>query len=155
MKVSVIDKSFFARYDGLVGENHVLFLVPTLNVPRLSVLRLGQLLRTDIMDRAFRCVAGSSSVSVHELESLPFPDPAALESKLRMGWGINRPCEMRWECKTQHHSWRSCVSPRSQTDWPEPSCQCVAPKASGRLVNMSVLSSLIRLPPILFQCHHK
>jgi adenine-specific DNA-methyltransferase len=90
LKACVVPDSLIRRYGGVVGENHVVFLVPLVPDPRVSPERLAQILRTKTMDRLFRCVAGSATVSVLELNTLPFPDPAKLECELARGIDLEK-----------------------------------------------------------------
>lgn len=82
-----IRRSFVERYGGYAGENHVTFLIPKTDSP-LSVELLAAILRTNIMDRLFRCVSGSVAISAAELKRLPMPDPTIVASALAEGEDI-------------------------------------------------------------------
>lgn len=70
-----LPKSFIAKYDGVVVENH-------LNMIRSVVGRKAVVLPKTIMtvlnsatvDLVFRCISGSVAVSAYELEALPLPN---------------------------------------------------------------------------------
>lgn len=71
-----------AKFGGVVGENHVVFLVQTGNDAKLSTHLLAEVLRSAIIDRLFRCISGAVNVSVYELNHLPMPDPENLKAAL-------------------------------------------------------------------------
>jgi adenine-specific DNA-methyltransferase len=47
-----------------------------------------KLLETHAVDRYFRCISGSSNVSLFELEQVPLPDPSELQNLLNRGVSI-------------------------------------------------------------------
>lgn len=76
------------KHGGVLGENHVNFLVVHNGsaVPRKLVT---QILGSNPVDRLFRCRSGANNVSVYELAHLPLPDPAVVRSELDSGADID------------------------------------------------------------------
>ena len=70
------------------------------------------------MDRLFRCLAGSSNVSVLELNALPFPDLAKLERQRAKGLDFEQSVRVAqvWSPNTEHSA-RSQVPKRTYQDW--------------------------------------
>lgn len=64
--------SFFAKWKGLVVENHVNVLRLTGENP-VSAVALAAVLNTHTVDQAFRCISGSVAVSASEIHVLPLP----------------------------------------------------------------------------------
>lgn len=81
--VTYADQSFFERFGGAWGENHVLLLVPEEN-PCISPEELSALLGQGKIDRLFACISGSINVSSYELRALPLPDPKKLREVIDM-----------------------------------------------------------------------
>jgi adenine-specific DNA-methyltransferase len=79
---AAVDPALLERYGGIVGENHVVLLEQVLTRPPLCPAQLAALLRSQMIDRLFRCISGATNVSVFELSQLPLPDPSALAAKL-------------------------------------------------------------------------
>lgn len=75
------------KYGGYVGENHVVFLVQTERAV-CDVNLLAKILRSKTVDRLFRCISGSVSVSSSELAELSLPDPQVLHAALARGESI-------------------------------------------------------------------
>jgi adenine-specific DNA-methyltransferase len=75
---AAIPQSIFREYEGIVGENHVVFLEQTTSSPVVSPSLLAEILRTKTIDRLFRCISGAVNVSVYELNHLPLPEPGNL-----------------------------------------------------------------------------
>ena len=75
----------FDVYGGFVGENHVVVLEPTVDVPALTPEELSKLLAIDAVDRCFRCISGATNVSAFELGQLALPDPSRLKQLLNVG----------------------------------------------------------------------
>lgn len=91
---AIVSSAFIREHGGYVGENHVVILEqikPEVGIPPLQLLRL---LETRLMDRYFRCISGSSNVSVFELEQLPLPDPSKLRLLLGRGVPIERAAQV-------------------------------------------------------------
>jgi adenine-specific DNA-methyltransferase len=86
---AVISDKFILRHRGYVGENHVVILEQVLPELDFSPQQLLELLETQEVDRYFRCISGSSNVSVFELSQLPLPDPEELKSLLKHGVPID------------------------------------------------------------------
>jgi adenine-specific DNA-methyltransferase len=85
---AVLSEAFVKEHGGYVGENHVVVLErrdPSVGIAPRQLLRL---LETNAVDRYFRCISGSSNVSVFELAQLPLPDPVRLKSLIARGDSI-------------------------------------------------------------------
>lgn len=81
---SPVPKSIYKKYGGFLGENHTVILEAT-ESPLISTKELASLLSTSGIDRYYRCISGSSNVSIFELSQLPMPDPARLRAALDSG----------------------------------------------------------------------
>ena len=77
-----LPQDLFEQFGGVVGENHVVFLVPTGRDVKLSTQLLAEVLRSETVDRLFRCISGAVNVSIYELSHLPMPDPTKLKAAL-------------------------------------------------------------------------
>lgn len=75
------------KYGGYVGENHVVFLLQTERAV-CEVNLLAKILRSKTVDRLFRCISGSVSVSSSELAELCLPDPQVVHAALKRGESI-------------------------------------------------------------------
>lgn len=82
---AVVSDKFIQKHRGYVGENHVVILEQVAPELEFSPQQLLALLETQGVDRYFRCISGSSNVSVFELSQLPLPDPVKLKSLLKQG----------------------------------------------------------------------
>lgn len=80
-----VPKRLFDDFGGIVGENHVGILERTSGRAEISPQLLSKVLRTETVDRLFRCISGATNVSAYEIESLPLPDTARLKDALRRG----------------------------------------------------------------------
>lgn len=93
-----VPRTLQREYDGVIGENHVTFLVAG-NKPAASPSLLARIMNSDPVDRLFRCRSGANNVSVYELAHLPLPNPeivrrelakgAPIDDAVRVGFGIN------------------------------------------------------------------
>lgn len=84
---AAVSRTFFDEYEGFIGENHTIMLIPAPGRPALTPNQLAELLGCRQVDRLFRCISGATNVSVFELGQLPLPDPDAL--KLCLGRGLS------------------------------------------------------------------
>lgn len=64
----------------VVVENHVNVVRPRMPNPLVSTRLLSRLLASRHLDRLMRCISGSVAVSAFELEALPLPDAATLQT---------------------------------------------------------------------------
>lgn len=64
------------KHGGFVSENHTILLLPTDGSAQLRLLC--RLLNTNAVDRRYRRVAGTASISIASLRDLPLPDPTHL-----------------------------------------------------------------------------
>ena len=92
-----VPRALQLEHDGVIGENHVTFLVAT-HKPKVPTDLLARIMTSSPVDRLFRCRSGVTNVSVYELEQLPLPDPkivrrevasgACIDDAVRVGYGI-------------------------------------------------------------------
>lgn len=90
------------KYGGVVGENHVVFLEQIHAKPKLSPSQLAMVLRSDPIDRLFRCISGAVNVSVFELGQLPLPNPDVLRSLLKRGIPVDESVKIAFKSKNQN-----------------------------------------------------
>ncbi|WP_286137793.1 N-6 DNA methylase [Polaromonas sp. C04] len=83
-----VPQRLFDVFGGFVGENHVVVLEPTVDVPALTPTELSKLLAVQAVDRCFRCISGATNVSAFELGQLPLPDPNRLKQLLKTGYSL-------------------------------------------------------------------
>ncbi|MDQ2151114.1 N-6 DNA methylase [Alcaligenaceae bacterium C4P045] len=76
--VASVPPPFFLVHGGFVGENHIVILEPSVDLPELQPQDLADLLGTQVVDRIYRCISGATNVSSFELSQLALPDPAIL-----------------------------------------------------------------------------
>ncbi len=77
LNAAAIPKSFIKRHGGVVGENHVIFLIAG-EKPRITPQRLAILMNSDSVNRRFESMSGTVSVSAKLLGEIDLPDPALL-----------------------------------------------------------------------------
>jgi adenine-specific DNA-methyltransferase len=86
VRCAPITQEFVKAHGGYIGENHVCFLVPIAGrQPVVSVEVLATILNSDPVDRMFRCLSGTATVSAYELRAMPMPDPAVVSKELEAG----------------------------------------------------------------------
>lgn len=83
-----IPRALQREYDGVIGENHVTFLVAG-GKPTASPELLARIMNSGPVDRLFRCLSGANNVSVYELAHLPLPDPEVVRRELANGMTID------------------------------------------------------------------
>lgn len=84
---AIVPLTLYANFGGVLGENHVNFLVAegdTQVAPDLLV----RILSSETVDRLFRCLSGATNVSAYELKRLPLPYPEKVAAKLSLGADI-------------------------------------------------------------------
>lgn len=64
---------FIKKHRGVIVENHLNMILPTIRAPRISPRLIAFLLNNQTIDSIFRCISGSVAVSAFELESIPLP----------------------------------------------------------------------------------
>lgn len=79
--VAQLPQSFVRLHKGVVVENHLNMVRSIIRKPLVSPAVITALLKSGVVDGAFRCINGSVAVSAYELESLPLP---SLEDALRL-----------------------------------------------------------------------
>jgi adenine-specific DNA-methyltransferase len=67
-----VPRSFLMKYRGIVGENHVIILVPT-RADAVSPSEMATVLNGELANGAMARICGSASISVRLLERLPLP----------------------------------------------------------------------------------
>lgn len=80
-----IPSELCSTYGGVVGENHVCLIEKTVASSTITPEFLTAILKTETMDRLFRCISGATNVSAYELMRLPLPDPHKIEAALKSG----------------------------------------------------------------------
>ena len=86
VRCAPIAAAFLSEHGGYIGENHVNFLVPIEGrEPAIGVEALAALLNSRAVNRVFRCLSGTATVSAFELSSLPLPDPETVRDALATG----------------------------------------------------------------------
>lgn len=90
MRCAPITQAFVDEHGGYMGENHVCFIMPISGrQPAVSVEVLATILNSDPVDRVFRCLSGTASVSAYELRAMPMPDPVVVKRALTAGMPPN------------------------------------------------------------------
>jgi adenine-specific DNA-methyltransferase len=77
---AVISRKVVKKYCGYVSENHTIVLTPKAGRPALRLLC--RLLNSAAVDRRYRRIGGSTSISVGSLKNLPLPDPRCLQTAM-------------------------------------------------------------------------
>ena len=80
--------SLYSTYGGVVAENHVCIIEKTAASSGITPEFLAEILKTETLDRLFRCISGATNVSAYELMRLPLPDPKRVEVSLKAGYGM-------------------------------------------------------------------
>jgi adenine-specific DNA-methyltransferase len=83
-----IPRAMQKKYGGILGENHVNFLV-AINGSAVSASLTARILASEPVDRLFRCRSGATNVSAYELAHLPLPDPSVVRVELMRGADID------------------------------------------------------------------
>lgn len=78
-----VTKKLLHKFGGVVGENHVVFLEQINATAKLAPSQLAAVLRSNSVDRLFRCISGAVNVSIFELNQLPLPDPNVVKRLLK------------------------------------------------------------------------
>jgi hypothetical protein len=84
-----VPDSFRETYGGVVGENHVCLIERTSPTSVITPTFLAAILRTEVVDRLFRCISGATNVSAYELMHLPLPDPVKVAEYVAAGLPID------------------------------------------------------------------
>lgn len=82
---AVVPNYMYSKFGGVVGENHVCFIEQMNQSAAVEAKLLCSILRTEIIDRLFRCISGATNVSAYELQALPLPPPEKVKSRVRAG----------------------------------------------------------------------
>lgn len=77
LNAAAVPQSFIDEHEGVVGENHVIFLVPE-DQPRIDPERLAILINSRPVNQRFESMCGTISVSVKLLAEVDLPDPTLL-----------------------------------------------------------------------------
>lgn len=81
---AALPSKFLRKHAGYVCENHVIALLQAPD-SRWSTDELAALLQTNLIDRLYRAISGSSNVGTYELGELPLPCPLKLREQLAKG----------------------------------------------------------------------
>jgi adenine-specific DNA-methyltransferase len=79
---------FVHQHKAVIVENHLNMIRALVARPPVSTAVISALLKSDILDRVFRCINGSVAVSAYEIESLPLPtvsDAQRLDRMIQAG----------------------------------------------------------------------
>lgn len=76
------------RHGGFIGENHTVILENT-SENGFTPDDMAHVLGSGVIDRYYRCISGSTNVSVFELSQLPLPSPSRLRQALGKGLNID------------------------------------------------------------------
>ncbi len=85
---AAVPRKMQRRYGGVLGENHVNFLVAKSGTSVAKKL-VARILTSEPVDRLFRCRSGATNVSVYELAQLPLPNPDIVRAELAAGASID------------------------------------------------------------------
>lgn len=91
-----IDENFVKSHDGVVGENHVIFLEQA-GTAEISTTLFAAILASQPIDRLFRSISGAVNVSVSELSQLTLPNPSLLLNLIKKGYSINDAVALSFE----------------------------------------------------------
>ncbi len=72
---ALLPETFIKETGGVVVENHLNMIRPTIGKSSVAPETIEALLNTRTLDLAFRCLSGSVAVSAYELNALPLPTP--------------------------------------------------------------------------------
>jgi adenine-specific DNA-methyltransferase len=81
---AALPSKFLRKHAGYVCENHVIALIQSTD-SRWSPEELAAVLQTNLVDRLYRAISGSSNVGTYELGELPLPCPLKLRDQLSKG----------------------------------------------------------------------
>ena len=84
-----IGDEFMQQHDGVVGENHVIFLEQISSKIGFSTQQFASILGSEPIDRLFRSISGAVNVSVSELNQLRLPNPTVLMKFINESRSIN------------------------------------------------------------------
>ena len=97
---AAVPQHMLEKHGGFVGENHTVILVRQADQALLTPTQMAQLLRTPVVDRYFRCISGTTSVSLFELNQLVLPDPRRVATLLTHGLPMERAVELAYHTET-------------------------------------------------------
>ena len=117
-----VPRALQSEHGGVLGENHVNFLVAINGKPVHPAL-LARILRSGPVDRLFRCRSGATNVSVYELTHLPFRTLKSYVPNLprhrnrrcrarRFRHPSDRPKEQSWSFQKNSPTGKEIVTPR-------------------------------------------
>ncbi|WP_054309138.1 N-6 DNA methylase [Mesorhizobium sp. 1M-11] len=96
--VGRVSNEIIDKYGGFVGENHTIIIEES--VPGTSSLSLGilmSLLNSDAVDRMYRRISGTATVSTKLLRFLPLPNPKILIEAIASVDDLNSAIEIAYE----------------------------------------------------------
>jgi len=99
-----VPRKLMSKYGAFVAENHVVVLEQDAAKPTLAPRDLARLLRTETIDRIFRCISGANNVSIFELSQLPLPNPTSLRAALEEGMPIGDAAELAYRSRSKRNA---------------------------------------------------
>lgn len=85
-----VSSTVISAYGGVVAENHVCLIERETPSSSVTPELLSDILRTETLDRLFRCISGATNVSAYELMQLPLPDPKKVRTALTDGYTMEQ-----------------------------------------------------------------
>lgn len=85
---AVVPSNLFEQHGGFAGENHTVIL-EAIEDCGISPNLLMAVISSLPIERYFRCISGSTNVSIFELSQLPLPAPDRLRAALEQGLSID------------------------------------------------------------------
>jgi adenine-specific DNA-methyltransferase len=78
---AVVPPRVIKKHGGFVAENHTILILPSQQSAQFRLLC--RLLNTNAVDRRYRRVAGTASISISSLRDLPLPKPQHLSAAVK------------------------------------------------------------------------
>jgi adenine-specific DNA-methyltransferase len=82
IKLTMVPNSFVQRHGGFYVENHVNVILPKPGA-LIDIEGIIKLLGSNVIDRLFRCLSGTVTISASELEKLVLPDSEGMQMFLK------------------------------------------------------------------------
>ncbi|WP_334068477.1 N-6 DNA methylase [Burkholderia cepacia] len=89
-----VSPKLIRRFGGVTGENHVGFLQSVSKHALVPPKIFASILRTQVVDQVFRCIASATNVSAYELAWLPLPNFQLVERSLNSGLSLEDAVEI-------------------------------------------------------------
>lgn len=88
--VGKVTAAVIKKWGGVVTENHTIIVEPNCEKPLISLTQMCQLLGTEEVDREFRRICGTATISTVALRDLKLPDAKLLKSYLKRGYKMEK-----------------------------------------------------------------